>query len=79
VVLLIRNGPAFYTVRVSPASCTCLAWQHYGHCYHAAAAQQVRTCLWCGRAGAAVAVHVNIWDNGAELALCPDCLTPEVK
>ena len=36
-------------------------------------------CLWCGHIGADVGVYVHPWDNGAELALCPACFTPEVK
>jgi SWIM zinc finger len=29
---LSSDGVNIYTVRASPASCTCLGWQHYGHC-----------------------------------------------
>jgi hypothetical protein len=76
---LSSNGVDIYTVRLSPPSCTCLGWQHYGHCCHVTAAQQARTCLWCDHVGADVAAYANGWDNGAELVLCAACLTPEVK
>jgi SWIM zinc finger len=71
------NGQTISTVRLSPASCTCLDWQHYERCCHVTAAQQARVCCWCGVTSAAVAVFVNGWDNGAELALCPACFTPK--
>jgi len=76
---LSSNGVDIYTVRLSPPSCTCKGFAYYQRCCHVAAAQAARTCLWCGRIGADVAAYANGWDNGAELALCPDCLTPEVK
>lgn len=52
---LSSDGVNIYTVRASPASSTCLGWQHYGHCCHVTAAQQARTCLWCDHVGADVA------------------------
>jgi hypothetical protein len=75
---LSSNGVAIYTVRLSPPSCTCKGFGYYQRCCHVTAAQQARTCLWCGHVGADIAVYANGWDKGAELALCPACLTPEV-
>jgi len=67
------------TVRLLPPSCTCKGFSYDQRCCHVAAAQAARTCLWCGDVGADVAAYANGWDNGAELALCAGCFTPEVK